>query len=357
MTWHDILSHADVVEQLRRRFAAGKIYGTFLFVGPAGVGKRTVARRLAQTLLCQAGRRTDFEPCGTCEDCLLMAAGTHPDLLTVEKPTDKSFIPLEAFLGEKEHRMQEGLCHDIALRPFRGGRRVAIIDDADYLNAEGANCLLKTLEEPPPKSVMILIGTSPDRQLPTIRSRSQIVRFRPLATDDAIRLIRDLGLAEDDRAARRLATMSEGSLERARRLADPVYADFRRGLYARLSEQGWHGADVAKQLSTFAEEAGKEAAARRERLRWAIGFLVDLVRQTTRAAEGGPAAEDDDLQQAAERLARQVPADVETLAAVVDRCLDALEHVERNAHPTTLVDALGDDVQKLLSRSTQVVSP
>ena len=78
--------------------------------------------------------------------------------------------------------MREGLCHDIALKPFRGGRKIAIIDDADYLNQEGANCLLKTLEEPPEKSVIILIGTSQQRQLPTIRSRCQIVRFAPLST-------------------------------------------------------------------------------------------------------------------------------------------------------------------------------
>jgi DNA polymerase-3 subunit delta' len=253
--------------------------------------------------------------------------------------------------------MQEGLCHDIALRPFRGGRRVAIIDDADYLNEEGANCLLKTLEEPPPKSVMILIGSSPDRQLPTIRSRSQIIRFRPLATDDAVRLIRDLGLADDDATARRLAKMCDGSLERARRLSDPAFAEFRRSLYARLGEQGWGGAEVAKLLSGFADEAGKEAAARRDRLRWGIGFLIDLFRQTTHAAGGGPPTDDDDLQQAAERLARQIPPDVESLASVVDRCLDALEHVERNAHPTTLVDAFCDDVERLLSRATQATSP
>jgi len=104
---------------------------------------------------------------------------THPDFYIVEKPADKSSIPLALFVGDDDHRMREGLCHDIGLKPFMGGRKVAIIDDADHLNEEGANCLLKTLEEPPPCSVLILIGTSADKQLPTIRSRCQTIRLVP----------------------------------------------------------------------------------------------------------------------------------------------------------------------------------
>ena len=73
--------------------------------------------------------------------------------------------------------MREGLCHDISLKPYSGRRKVAVIDDADYLNQEGANALLKTLEEPPPKSLLILIGTSEQRQLPTIRSRCRRLRW------------------------------------------------------------------------------------------------------------------------------------------------------------------------------------
>ena len=130
-----------------------------------------------------------LDPCGTCDSCLQVAARTHPDLLLVSKPADKSFIPLSTFIGDEARRMREGLCHDIALRPFMGGRRVAVIDDADYLNEEGANALLKTLEEPPPSSVLILIGTSADKQLPTIRSRSQIVRFRPLTAEHLEQLL------------------------------------------------------------------------------------------------------------------------------------------------------------------------
>ena len=351
MTWGDLLGQPDVVEQLRKRFDSGKLYGTFLFVGPQGVGKRTMAMLLAQTLLCKAGRNASFEPCGVCEDCKLFESGTHPDLLIVEKPEDKSFIPLELFIGDEDHRMREGLCHDISMKPFRGGRRVAIVDDADYLNREGANCLLKTLEEPPPKSVMILIGTGAERQLPTIRSRSQVLRFQPLTGDDAVRLIQTLELADNPSDAARLATMSGGSLERAKRLADPAYAEFRRQLYGRI-EKGWEGATVAKLLQAFIDDAGKEATLRRERLRWAFGFAVDLFRQTLHVLVGGALSDDEELQRFAERTVAAVPGDPEALAAVVDRLLEAIEQVDRNAHPTMLIDASTDDIERLLAAAT-----
>ncbi len=177
MVWQGIEGHDAIADRFRTALTHGRLASTFLFVGPAGIGKRTFALKLAQSLLCQAVPAEQLAPCGTCDSCIQVLAGTHPDLHLVCKPADKGFIPLAAFIGDDDHRMREGLCHAIALKPFMGGRRIAIIDDADYLNEEGANSLLKTLEEPPPRSVLILIATSLERQLPTIRSRCQTVRF------------------------------------------------------------------------------------------------------------------------------------------------------------------------------------
>jgi DNA polymerase-3 subunit delta' len=335
MSWQGVLGHDDVVEQFRRRLAAGRVNGTFLFVGPPGVGKRMVAERLAAALLCRQGRNPSLDPCGTCEDCRLTAAGNHPDMLIVEKPDDKSEIPIKLLIGEGDTRMREGLCHDIGMKPFRGGRRVAIIDDADDLNTEGANCLLKTLEEPPPRSVMILISQSMDRQLPTIRSRSQLIRFQPLPPDVLARLIEDAGLAAGEEA-RRLAAAADGSLERARLLADPAVAEYRDELESRLDRQGWNAASEARALLAFAEAAGKEAASRRRRLRIALGLMAeyyrDRIRREASAAEGGAGG----------------PA-LEQLSDVVDRCLTAIDHVDRNAHPTAVVEAVCDEVGKLLA--------
>ncbi len=159
---------------------------------------------------------------------MLIKAGTHPDLFQIGRPKEKADIPVALLIGEANKRMQEGLCHDISLKPFMGGRRVAIIDDADHLNEEGANCLLKTLEEPPPHSVLILIGTSAERQLPTIRSRSQIIRFAPLEPEVLAGLLLAQDLVADPAQARQLAEYSGGSLQRAAELADPELWDFRR---------------------------------------------------------------------------------------------------------------------------------
>ena len=166
MTWQGIHGHDDVVEKFRRALARQRLASSFLFAGPAGIGKRTFAIRLAQALLCPERPEAALDPCGTCHSCTMALAGTHPDVDLVGKPADKAFLPVELLLGDREHRGREGLCHRIALRPFLGGRKIAVIDDADALNAEGANCLLKTLEEPPPRSVLILVGTSPAKQFP-----------------------------------------------------------------------------------------------------------------------------------------------------------------------------------------------
>src|SRR3954463_5281833 len=195
--WHGILGHDDVVDRFRRTLASGRLASTYLFVGPPGVGKRRFALELAHSLLCTGNDEASLEPCGQCESCRMFAEGSHPDLELIGLPADKSTLPIELFIGDREHRNQEGLCRRIALRPFFGRRKVAIIDDADHFGIASANCLLKTLEEPPPSALLILIGTSPSRQLPTIRSRSQIVRFQPLDVETVAKILLDIGAVAD----------------------------------------------------------------------------------------------------------------------------------------------------------------
>jgi DNA polymerase-3 subunit delta' len=347
MAWQGIEGHDDVVETFRRALARNRLASTFLFVGPPGIGKRAFAEKLAQALLCPNVEPATLSPCGRCDSCVQAAAHTHPDLMIVEKPRDKSFIPLAAFVGDDQRRMREGLCHDIALKPFMGGRKVAIIDDADYLNEEGANCLLKTLEEPPPRSVLILIGTSADRQLPTIRSRAQTIRFHPLAHETVAGILVDRGLASDTQQARRLAAFSEGSVERAVELADEELWKFRSEMLAALGAARFDSVSLAGRTNRFVESAGKEASARRARARRVIGFAVAFFRQVLRAACGLAAEGDAELARVADQAVAGRAFGELGAAAAIDRTLEALAQIDRNAYLPTLVECWLDDLSRI----------
>lgn len=344
MTWQGIEGHDPIVQRFRRALAAGRLPSTFLFVGPAGVGKRTFAVKLAQALLCEINPPEQFEPCGECPGCKQVAAGSHPDLEIVVKDPDSAFLKVEQFIGDREHRMREGLVPWIALKPTRGARKVAIVDDADWLNHESANCLLKTLEEPPPGSVLILVGTSEQRQLPTIRSRCQTVRFSPLPEATIARLLVEQALVDDSFEAERLAALSGGGLRQAIALADPALMEFRRHLLGSLARPAWNSVALAKSINAFVEEAGKEAPPRRERLRRVISFCADFYRQLMVRLSGGEPTGDPQLREAVQSAAAAWTGDAALAADRLERCLDALAHVDANVHPITITEAWIDDL-------------
>lgn len=351
MSWQGIEGHDENVERFRRSLATGRLASTFLFVGPPGIGKRTFALKLAQSLLCEVASDTELNPCGTCPSCQQVAAQSHPDLELVAKPADKSIIPVETFIGDRDHRMRDGLCHNIALKPYCGGRKIAIIDDADHLNQEGANCLLKTLEEPPPKSVIMLIASSEQTQLPTIRSRCQIVRFRPLQQEVIAALLRSLGEVETDSEASQLAALSQGSLQRAKQFADSELCDFRGEFLGRLAQLPEKAVGLATDIGAFVDAAGKDAPVRRERLKIVIMIAVDFYRALVRQASGLPSASDSQLASAVETSLRLRSVDVEAAASCVERCLDAQTQVDANANQATLIECWIDDMAKLFERA------
>ncbi len=347
MVWHGIYGHDDVVEQFRRALRRGRLASSFLFAGPAGIGKRTFALTFAKALLCGQRPEAELDPCGVCPACVQVAAGTHPDVEQVAKPDDKAFIPLELLIGDKEHRGREGLCHAISLKPFMGGRKVAVIDDADHLNPEGANSLLKTLEEPPPRSLLILIGTSPAKQLPTIRSRCQLVRFRPLATEVVAELLLSQGTITDADEARRLAEHGQGSLQQALELADPELRAFRDRLHEQLAAGVLDSLRAAKAVAAFVDEAGKQAALRRERLRRVIGFATEFYRGLLRAQNGCRPDRNPGLRGTIARAVEHGHRNRETTAELLQRCLDAAALIGRNVNQTTLIESWLDDLARI----------
>jgi DNA polymerase III subunit delta' len=354
MPWLNLLGHDDVAAQFQNALRQNRLASAFLFIGPQGIGKHLFAQQLAQSLLCQSRDEKLLDPCGICPACVQVLAGSNPDYLTVARPSGKSFIPLGLLKGdEPDYPVHNSLLFNLALRPFGGRRKIAVIDDADFLNQEGANCLLKTLEEPPPHSVLILISTSVDRQLPTIRSRAQIIRFQPLAEDLVAKLLVDKNLASSADEANRLAAFSTGSLTRAAEMADPQWWTFRADLLSRLGQSPLPSISLSQTLLKFVDEAGKEAPPRRARLRIAIGFAADFFRQLMRQLAGMPLESDVQLTTAVEHAAQTGCWDAESAADAAQRCLDAITHVDRNANQNTLVESCLDDLL-VLSRGLAV---
>ncbi len=347
-SWSQLQGHEKQKQWFQTALRHNRLGSTFLLVGKEGIGKRTLARLLAKSLFCQRTTGHELNFCGSCEACIQVEASTHPDLIEIGKPADKESIPVELLIGPPEARMSEGLCHDIRLKAYYGGRKVAILDDADTLHEEASNCLLKTLEEPPPGSVLILIGTSEQRQLPTIRSRSQVVRFRELEVPQVAAVLGRILPNMEEKEIAELASCSGGSISQALLLRDPELRQFRIQLYQRLASRPMNFVELAKAVGSLADSVGKEAAAlKRERLRIVFDFGEQFFRQLLVALEGQSLGADELLARLSHAAAREFRGGRAGALACWQRCLSASEEVDRFINQTTLIEAWAADLARL----------
>ena len=195
-----IIGHHQILKQLYHTIASDRVAGAYLFVGVANVGKETVALNFAKSINCCT---SDEGACGTCLSCRKADDGNHPDLQII-RPSG-AWIKIDQ-IRELQKR--------IIYRPLEGTRKVYILTEAERMNLEAANCLLKTLEEPPADSVLILLTTNLDALLPTIRSRCQIIPFHPLVVSElAGHLMERFDI--DESQALRVATTTGGAVGKA----------------------------------------------------------------------------------------------------------------------------------------------
>jgi DNA polymerase-3 subunit delta' len=332
VSFREIAGHRPVLELLQRAVGRGTLPPSLIFAGPEGIGKRRTALALAQALNCEQPVRSDaadaasaaFDACGTCGACSRIARGIHADVLVIE-PGDSGTIKVDQVRDAIDRA---------AYRPFEGRRRVVIVEDADALLSEAQNALLKTLEEPPPASVFVLITTRPDMLLPTVRSRCQRLRFGPLgAADVAAVLMRDHEFSAAD--AKAAAAASDGSVGRALAEGGEDARDVREAA-ARLLQTAAAGSDPRRRLDGAKALVGG-AGDRDElgrRLLAMSSLLRDLGLLAAQADEHGLA--NADLESQLRSLQRSYDADRALAAfAVVDKALAALD---RNASPKIVAD-------------------
>ena len=210
LQFEQIYGQPGVLAELTRSFRAGSVVHAFLIHGEAGCGKRTLAMTLSMALHCE---QKGSQPCLECGPCKRMLAGTHPDHIVVKN--DKTIISVD--------EVRE-LIDALSEKPYEGGFRTVVIEDADKLNDRAQNALLKTLEEPDGRTVFFLLTARKEALLPTIRSRCRPVFMPRLPEDTVERELLGRGV-KPDRAAY-AARLSQGVLGRALELAgeNPYYA-------------------------------------------------------------------------------------------------------------------------------------
>lgn len=320
-----------------------------------------------------------MEPCGKCLSCRQALAHEHPDVLFVSKPEDRAFIPVDCFIGPKEARRQIGLCSELAQKPVYQKRKIAIIDDADYLNIEGANSLLKTLEEPPGNSILILIGTSATRQLPTIRSRCQIVRFSPLSVEIVERILNEkrnaelravaevsTALAEKKKGKAagpplktssaqilpqelipKIAACADGSIQNAMALANENFWNFRSDFLKKLARGIHERQTIYAELEEQINSVGKTPALRRARLRIILEIAADFFRRLAFYLSGAVPADaisENDWLSLLEEAKVAWPFNAEGAANAALRTVDYLELVQRNVYQPLILDSWLDEL-------------
>ncbi len=227
---------------------------------------------------------------------------------------------------------------------------MAIVDDADDLNEEASNAFLKTLEEPPPGAVLILIGTSAELQLETIVSRCQVVRFDPLPEAEIAAVLLEKKAAHDEADAARLAAVAEGSVSRAIGLADPELEQFRRSLIDELAaENGFEPPGLAQRLLGQVRLAGKESVEQRRRASLLFGELARFFRGVLWQTSGlaAPCPNPDD-RRAAAALARRLEPD--QVLAAAERCITADYHVSRRLYLPLILSSLMHDLGRMINR-------
>ncbi len=332
MPFRSLLGHTTTLSLLSRAAGAGTLPPSLIFAGPDGVGKRAAAVALAQALNCLTPApptdRLARDACGECAICRRIARGMHPDVTVIE-PGDTGSIKIDVVREE---------IRKTTFKPFEGRRRVIVFNDAEGLGEDAQNALLKTLEEPPPGSVLILVAAQPHLLLATVRSRCPVVRFAPLGPAEVAQwLMREQAVPEA--RARAVAAVARGSLSVARETVETGVEAVREAAERVLATVA-DARDPRARLEATADIVGKgkgTGASERESLSVHLHALASLLRDL--GALGTGSADHVmhvDLAASLQRLQPSFGADrVVKAFAAVNRALGALD---RNASPKIVAD-------------------
>ncbi len=254
----DIFGQDEAIRQIRQAWQAQRLPHGLIFAGPTGVGKGTTARALASWFLCEDPQADDA--CGRCNSCHLVGAGTHPDYHLIYRQLIR--------LTKKDSKardlsidvVREYLLEPASRKSTKGQGKVFVLEEAQTMTRDAANAILKTLEEPQGRTLIILLTDQPESLLPTIRSRCQTIRFSSLPDELIVSRLAEKGI--DPRTAELAAHMAQGSLGLALQWAEDGIVARATPLHQRLS--AIVAGRAVEDLPAFLSEAAKQQVEREQ---------------------------------------------------------------------------------------------
>ena len=317
----DLLGHEWAVDMLKQHILREAVRHAYLFAGPPGLGRRTLALRFAQALNCPQPIAPG-QPCGNCRDCKQIESMQHPDLSIVQAETEGGTLKVDQV---REVR------RSLALRPYQAKYRVALFLRFQEASEGAANALLKTLEEAPRYAILILTADSPEGLLPTITSRCEVLRLRPSPVDAIETYLGEHG-AESEQA-HLIANVSSGRPGYALQLLeDETTLDFRT---ERLSDLGQLLSSTRVQKFHYAEKMARDKETMRQTLLVWLSYWRDvLLRVSGAKASIANVDQEESITTLAEQLelgrARRVVHNLET----------AIDRLEHNVNTRLLAEVL-----------------
>ncbi len=322
MTDHwNVLGHAWAVAMLQQHAARGEVRHAYLFCGPPGLGRRTLALRLAQALNCETPIRAGI-PCRACRDCKQIEAMRHPDMNVIQAETEGRILKVD--------QVRE-VQHALSLKPYQAKYRIALFLRFQEANDNAANALLKTLEEAPSYAVLLLTADNPEQLLPTIVSRCEILRLRPLPIAAIEADLIEQGV--DAERARLLAHISGGRPGYARKLVEDGSLLEKRE--ERLDDLQILLPAARVEKFSYADKLAKDKDSMRQTILIWLSYWRDVM---LRAAQAETPLVNIDRNMEIEFLAGRL--DLSTARRVVNDLENALEKMERNVNPRLLAEVL-----------------
>jgi DNA polymerase-3 subunit delta' len=325
MAWN-LVGHDWAVSLLARHIQTSNVKHAYLFCGPEGIGRRSLALRFAQALTCQ-NKQSPAEPCLACQSCQRFFGMQHPDLFIISAPDPGREIRIEQI---------RGLQHDLSLAPYEAPYRIGLLLDFQNANANAQNAMLKTLEEPTSRTILLLTASRPEDLLPTIASRCEVVLLRAASIDVVAKQLEKREGVEKDKAFK-IASLSGGCYGYALTLNNNP-TDLERinylihGLLQAMSA-------TLHERFTYAEELTGRKTSARENLNQALKIWLSFWRDTLIVASGGNTAIiNSEFKEAIFSLAKQV-----SLAEIhkqMTRLEAGIEKLDKNVNTRLLAEVL-----------------